>query len=149
MGHTLNPESLGFCSRVATIHAGWDFGESLCISEYVDFPHMGIRYLLTARGDGFVRLFQVQLQRQADPLAVCHQAFLSLFGIYIYIYMYMGNDYTSGRNSTPAAGANCCKYLLSLLQVKFPLSFLIKRFFFGFSCFVFKFFLNPPKSWLF
>lgn len=84
-GHTLNPESLGFCSRVATIHAGWDFGESLCISEYVDFPHMGIRYQLTARGDFLFRLFQVQLQRQAYNLAVCHQAFLSLIGIYIYI----------------------------------------------------------------
>lgn len=69
-GPHLNPGPLGFFSRVATIHAGWDFGEPLCISEYVDFPHTE----------------KLQLQRQAYTLAVCHQAFLSLWQICIYIY---------------------------------------------------------------
>lgn len=54
----------------------------------------------------------------------------SLFGKYVYIYIDVGNDFTSGRNNTPAAGANCSKCLLSLLWVKSPLSFLIKLFFF-------------------
>lgn len=52
------------------------------------------------------------------------------------------NDYTNGRNNTPAPGADCSKSLLSLLQVESPLSFLIKLF-------LFCFFKSPQIIWHF